>query len=258
MKQPLSYIHPGAKIHPSVIIDPFVTIEDNVEIGAGSHIMSNVTIFAGARLGERVTVFPGAVISAIPQDLKFRGEDSLAIIGDDTVVRECVTVHRGTASRGRTVVGSHCLLMAYSHVAHDCVIGDNIIIANAAQLAGEVEVDNYAIIGGGTLIHQFCHIGAHVMIQGGALINKDIPPYVKAAREPISYVGVNSVGLRRRGFSNEVICQIQDIYRYLYLSRLNVSDAVDAIEAQLPATRERDEILMFIRNSKRGIIRGYN
>lgn len=258
MKQPLAYIHPGAKIHPTAIIDPFVTIDENVEIGAGCHIMSNVTILPGARIGKNVTIFPGAVISAIPQDLKFKGEDTVAIIGDDTTVRECATIHRGTASKGRTVVGSHCLLMAYSHIAHDCVIGDHVIVANAAQLAGEVDVDPWAIIGGGTLIHQFCHIGAHVMIQGGALINKDIPPFVKAARDPISYVGVNSVGLRRRGFSSETICEIQDIYRFLYLSRLNVSDAVEAIEAQMPATKERDEILMFIRNSKRGIIRGYN
>ena len=155
------------------------------------------------------------------------------------------------------MVGSNCLLMAYSHIAHDCIVGDNVIVANSSQLAGEVIVDNFAIIGGGTLDHQFCHIGAHVMIQGGALINKDIPPYVKAAREPISYVGVNSIGLRRRNFSNEAIREIQDIYRYLYLSRMNVSDALDAIEAELPATRERDEILLFIRNAKRGIIRGY-
>ena len=257
MKQPLAYIHPAAKIHPSVVIDPFVTIEQNVEIGEGTRIGSNVTILEGARIGKNCMIFPGAVISGIPQDLKFCGEETLAIIGDNTTIRECVTVNRGTASKGKTVVGSNCLIMAYSHVAHDCVVGDNVIISNATQIAGEVVVDNFAVIGGGTLIHQFCHIGPHVMIQGGALVNKDIPPYVKAAREPIAYAGVNSIGLRRRGFSNDTIREIQDIYRYLYLSGYNNSDAVERIEAELPATKERDEIILFVRNSKRGIIKGY-
>ncbi|WP_290457156.1 acyl-ACP--UDP-N-acetylglucosamine O-acyltransferase [uncultured Muribaculum sp.] len=253
----LAYVHPAAKIAPSVVIDPFVTIDQNVEIGEGTRIGSNVTIMEGARIGKNCTIFPGAVISAIPQDLKFRGEDTLAIIGDNTTIRECVTVNRGTAARGKTVVGNNCLLMAYCHVAHDCIVGDNVIMSNATQLAGEVVVDNFAVIGGGTLVHQFCHIGPHVMIQGGALVNKDIPPYVKAAREPIAYAGVNSIGLRRRNFSNEQIREIQEIYRYLYLSGLNVSDAVERIEAELPATKERDEIILFVRNSKRGIIRGY-
>ena len=232
-------------------------IDDDVEIGEGTRIGSNVTILEGARIGKNCNIFPGAVIGAIPQDLKFKGEDTLAIIGDNTTLRECVTVNRGTASKGKTEVGSNCLIMAYSHVAHDCKVGDNVIISNATQLAGEVVVDNYAVIGGGTLVHQFCHLGAHVMIQGGALINKDVPPFVKAAREPISYAGVNSIGLRRRGFSSESIRDIQDIYRYLYLSGLNVTDAISRIEAELPATPERDEIILFVRNSKRGIIKGY-
>ena len=257
MKQPLAYVHPAAKIAPSVVIDPFVTIDANVEIGEGTRICSNVTILEGARIGRNCTIFPGAIIGAIPQDLKFRGEDTLAIIGDNTTIRECVTVTPGTAARGRTTVGNNCLIMAYSHVAHDCAVGDNVIISNATQLAGEVVVDNFAVIGGGTLVHQFCHIGPHVMIQGGALVNKDIPPYVKAAREPISYAGINSIGLRRRNFSNDTIRDIQEIYRYLYLSGLNVSDAVERIEAELPATKERDEIILFVRNAKRGIIRGY-
>lgn len=257
MKQPLSYVHPDAKIADSVVIEPFVTIDKNVEIGEGTRIGSNVTILEGARIGKNVTIFPGAVISAIPQDLKFRGEETTAIIGDNTVIRECVTVNRGTAAKGKTVVGKNCLIMAYCHVAHDCVVGDHVIMSNATQLAGEVVVDNYAIIGGGALVHQFCHIGPHVMIQGGALINKDIPPYVKAAREPIAYAGINSIGLRRRNFSSEVISEIQEIYRYLYLSGLNNTVAVERIEAELPATAERDEIVMFVRNSKRGIIRGY-
>ena len=257
MKQPLAYIHPGAKIAPSVVIDPFVTIENNVEIGEGTRICSNVTIMEGARIGKNCIIFPGAVISGIPQDLKFQGEETLAIIGDNTTIRECVTVNRGTSAKGKTIVGSNCLIMAYSHVAHDAIVGDNVIIANATQIAGEVIIDNYAVVGGGSLIHQFCHIGSHVMIQGGSRINKDIPPYVKAGREPVSYTGINSIGLRRRNFTNEQIREIQEIYRYLYLSQLNVSDAIERIEAELPASKERDEIILFIRNSKRGIIRGY-
>lgn len=257
MKQPLAYIHPSAKIGRSVVIDPFVTIDANVEIGDGTRIQSGATILDGARIGKNCTVFPNAVIGAIPQDLKFRGEETLAIIGDNTVIRECVTVNRGTAAKGLTKVGSNCLIMAYAHIAHDCRIGDNVIISNATQLAGEVDVDDFAIIGGGTLVHQFCHLGAHIMVQGGALINKDIPPFVKAAREPIAYTGINSVGLRRRDFSSATIREIQEVYRYIYQSGLNVSDAVERIEAELPATPERDEILQFIRNSKRGIIRGY-
>ena len=257
MKQPFAYIHPAAKIHPSVVIDPFVSIDQNVEIGEGTHIGSNVTIMEGARIGKHCNIFPGAVISGIPQDLKFNGEETTAEIGDYTTIRECVTVNRGTASRGKTTVGSRCLIMAYSHIAHDCKIGDNVIMSNATQVAGEVVVDNFAVIGGGTLIHQFCHLGEHVMIQGGAHIIKDIPPFVKAGRDPIAFTGINSIGLRRRNFNNDQIRDIQEIYRYLYLSRLNVSDAVDRIEAELPATPERDLIIEFIRNSKRGIVRGY-
>lgn len=240
-----------------MVIDPFVSIDQNVEIGEGTHIGSNVTIMEGARIGKHCNIFPGAVISGIPQDLKFNGEETTAEIGDYTTIRECVTVNRGTASRGKTTVGSRCLIMAYSHIAHDCKIGDNVIMSNATQVAGEVVVDNFAVIGGGTLIHQFCHLGEHVMIQGGAHINKDIPPFVKAGRDPIAFTGINSIGLRRRNFNNDQIRDIQEIYRYLYLSRLNVSDAVDRIEAELPATPERDLIIEFIRNSKRGIVRGY-
>ncbi len=198
MKQPLAYIHPAAKIDPSVVIDPFVTIEENVEIGEGTRIGSNVTIMSGARIGKNCRIFPGAVVSAVPQDLKFRGEDTVAIIGDNTTLRECVTINRGTAARGRTVVGSNCLIMAYCHVAHDCIVGDNVVMSNATQLAGEVQVDNYAVIGGGALVHQFCHIGPHVMLQGGALVNKDIPPYVKAAGDIPLPLSVGTQQFRRR------------------------------------------------------------
>lgn len=257
MRQPLAYVHPEAKIASNVVIDPFVTIDGNVEIGEGTRIMSNVTILDGARIGKNCIIFPGAVVSAIPQDLKFKGEDTVAIIGDNTTLRECVTVNRGTAAKGKTVVGSNCLIMAYTHIAHDCVVGDNVIISNATQVAGEVQIDNDTVIGGGALIHQFTHIGSHVMIQGGALVNKDIPPYVKVGRQPISYAGINSVGLRRRNYTNDQIREIQEIYRYMYLSGLNNSDALERIEAELPASKERDEIIMFVRNAKRGILRGY-
>ncbi len=256
MQQPLSSISPEAKIHPSVVIEPFVTIHGNVEIGEGTHICSNAVICPGARIGRNCHIFPGAVVGGIPQDLKFRGEDSIAVIGDNTVLREFVTINRGTASKGRTVIGSNTLIMAYSHVGHDCVVGDNVIMSNATQLAGEVEVDDYAVIGGGTLIHQFCRIGSHVMIQGGALINKDIPPFVKAAREPIAFTGINTVGLHRRGFSPDAIAAIQDVYRMLYLSNYNITEAIEHIEAELPATPERDAIVAFVHGSERGIIRG--
>ncbi|MDE7473050.1 MAG: acyl-ACP--UDP-N-acetylglucosamine O-acyltransferase [Muribaculaceae bacterium] len=253
----LAVVHPEAKIGANVEIGPFSVIERDVEIGDGTIIMNNVTILNGARIGKNCRIHPGAVVAGVPQDLKFKGEETLAIIGDNTTLRECVTVNRGTASKGRTVVGDNCLIMAYCHVAHDCKIGNYVIISNATQVAGEVVVDDLAVIGGGTLIHQFTHIGPHVMIQGGSKINKDIPPFVKAARDPIAYTGINVVGLRRRNFSNEDINSIQEIYRILYLSQLNVSDAIEQIEAEIPQSEMRDQILEFVKGSKRGILRGY-
>ena len=251
------YINPDARLADDVTVGPFTTIASNVEIGPGTKIGSNVTILEGTRIGAGCTIFPGAVVGAVPQDLKFRGEDTLAIIGDNTTLRECVTVNRGTASKGFTRVGSNTLIMAYSHVAHDCVVGNNVIISNASQLAGEVVVDDFAVIGGGSLIHQFCHIGSHIMMQGGALVNKDIPPFIRAAREPISFTGINTIGLRRRGFSSETIELIQEAYRILYFSGLGIADALAEIEAKLPATPERDAIVGFVRSSERGILRGY-
>ncbi len=258
MNQPLAYVHPEAKIARNVVIEPFVTIAKNVEIGEGTWIGSNVSIMEGARIGKNCRIFPGAVISAIPQDLKFEGEETEAIIGDNTTIRECVTINRGTKSKQRTIVGNNNLLMAYVHVAHDCILGDNIILGNATQLAGEVIIDDYAILSGIVAVHQFCHIGAHAMISGGSLVRKDVPPFIKAAREPLNYAGVNSIGLRRRGFSNEKINEIQDVYRFLYLKSLNNHQAIERIEAEMSASDERDEILLFVRNSKRGIIKGYN
>ena len=253
----LAIVHPDAKIGENVEIGPFTVIDKDVVIGDGTVIMNNVTIMNGARIGRNCRVFPGAVIAGIPQDLKFKGEETTAVIGDNTTLRECVTINRGTASKGTTVVGHNCLIMAYCHIAHDCEVGNYVIISNASQIAGEVVIDDHAVIGGGTLVHQFTHIGPHVMIQGGSKINKDIPPFVKAARDPIAYTGINIVGLRRRNFSNEDINSIQEIYRYLYLSQLNVSDAIDRIEAEIPQSEVRDQILDFARASKRGILRGY-
>lgn len=257
MQHKYSCVHPGAKIHPSVEIGPFTTIEDNVEIGEGTRIDSNVTIKAGMRIGKNNVIFPGAVLGAIPQDMKFRGEDTVAILGDNNVIRECVTIHRGTASKGKTVVGDNNLIMAYSHIAHDCEVGNNIIMSNACQIAGEVVIDDFAIVGGGTLCHQFCHLGAHIMIQGGALINKDIPPFALAAHEPISFMGINSIGLRRRGYSDEQIETIQEAYRIVYRTAKNFAEAPQLLEELLPPSNERDIILNFIKGSSRGIIRAF-
>ncbi len=257
MNQPLAYIHPQAKIARNVVIEPFSTIHKNVEIDEGTWIGSNVTIMEGARIGKNVKIYPGAVISSTPQDLKFHGEDTTAVIGDNTVIREYVTVSRGTIDKHKTVIGKNCLLMAYVHVAHDCLIGDHCIIANTTQLAGHVLVENWAIIGGSSAVHQFVKIGAHVMISGGSLVRKDVPPFTKAAREPLSYSGINSVGLRRRNFSNEKIQEIQEIYRNIYLRGLNNSKALDIIELEMKPSNERDEILNFIRNSDRGIMKGF-
>ena len=211
----------------------------------------------GTRIGKNCKIFPGAVIGAVPQDLKFKGEYTTVEIGDNNTIREFVTINRGTAARGKTVIGDNNLLMAYVHVAHDCKVGSNIILVNNVQLAGEVVVDDWAILGGMTAIHQFCHIGSHVMISGGSLVRKDVPPFIKAGREPLSYVGINSIGLRRRNFNNEKIREVQEIYRYIYQKGLNNAQAVEIIEAEMPATPERDEVLLFLKDSKRGIIRGY-
>ncbi|MEN8187321.1 MAG: acyl-ACP--UDP-N-acetylglucosamine O-acyltransferase [Bacteroidota bacterium] len=257
MNQPLAYVHPGAKIATNVVIDPFTTIHNNVEIGEGTWIASNVTIMEGARIGKNCKIFPGAVISAIPQDLKFENEDSLAVIGDNVTIREGVTINRGTKAYGKTVIGDNCLIMATAHVAHDCIIGNNAILVNGVTLAGHVEVGEYAIIGGQAGVHQFIQIGRHAMISGGSLVRKDVPPYVKAAKEPLSYIGINSIGLRRRGFSSEKINEIQNIFRILFQKNNNTTQAVRILEAELDASPERDEVITFIRESQRGIMKGY-
>ena len=257
MNQPLAYVHPQARVAKNAVIEPFVNIERNVEIGEGTWIGSNVTIMEGVRIGKNCKIFPGAVIGAIPQDLKYEGEDTTVEIGDNTTIREFVTINRGTKANWKTVIGDNCLLMAYVHVAHDCSIADGVILANAVNLAGHIDIERNAIIGGLSAVHQFVKIGAHVIISGGSLVRKDVPPFTKAAREPISYAGVNSIGLRRHGFNNEKINEIQDIYRYLYVKGYNVTQAIQYIEANMPSSPERDEILLFIAKSTRGIMKGY-
>ncbi|HZH73024.1 MAG TPA: acyl-ACP--UDP-N-acetylglucosamine O-acyltransferase [Mariniphaga sp.] len=257
MKQPLAYVHPDAKVADNVVIEPFVSIDRDVVIGEGTRIGSSVTILSGTRIGKNCNIFPGAVIGAIPQDLKYRGEYTTVEIGDNNTIREYVTINKGTSSKGKTFIGNNNLMMAYVHIAHDCVVGNNIILGNNTQLAGEVIIDDWAIISGMTGIHQFCHVGSHVMVGGGSLVRKDVPPFIKAGREPLSYVGINSIGLRRRNFTNEKIREIQDIYRYIYQKGLNTAQAAEIIEAEMPASQERDEVLLFVKDSKRGIIRGY-
>ena len=253
---PLAVVHPDAQIGEGVVIEPFAVVEKDVVIGNHCHLYPHAVVLNGARIGKNCQIFPGAVVAGIPQDLKFKGEITTAEIGDNTTLRECVTINRGTASKGKTIVGNNCLIMAYSHVAHDCVLHDNIIIGNASQIAGEVEIDDFAIVSGGSLVHQFSRISKHVMIQGGSRIGKDIPPYTLIGRDPIVYCGINIVGLRRRGFTNQQVYLIQDTYRTLYTRGLNNSDALKAIETEYEPSEERDLILNFIKASKRGIVRG--
>lgn len=254
MKKSLSNVHPEAKLGKAVIIEPFATIQGDVVIGDGTWIGPNAVIMNGARIGKNCQIHPGAIIAGIPQDLKFTGEYSTVEIGDNTSIREYATVHRGTFTKGKTVIGNNCLIMTYAHVAHDSLLKDFCIMGSYVGLAGEVEIDEYAIISGGSLVHQFVRIGTHVMIQGGSKVTKDVPPYALAGREPLKYTGINSVGLRRRGFTNDSINRILDIYRVIYQKGLNVTQAVAFIEKNIPASDELDIILEFIRNSKRGII----
>jgi UDP-N-acetylglucosamine acyltransferase len=257
MKSNLAYIHPDAQIGENAKIEAFAWIDKNVVIGEGTWIGPNATIMEGARIGKNCKIFPGAVVSAIPQDLKFKGEETTAEIGDNTILRECVTVNRGTASKNKTVVGDNCLLMAYVHIGHDSVLRNNIIISNSTNVAGEIIIDDFAIISGNVQIHQFVHIGGHVMISGGSLVRKDVPPYITVAREPLSYVGLNSIGLRRRGFSNTTITQLQEMYREIFIKDQNVAQALEYIEKEIPDSEEKNCILEFIKSSERGIIRGY-
>lgn len=252
------WTHPDAKIGSNVEIGPFSAIYENVEIGDDTWIGPNVTIFPGARIGKGCKIFPGAVIAAVPQDLKFQGEESLVEIGNNTTIRECATINRGTSASGVTKVGNNVLIMATAHIAHDCVIGDHVIIVNGVGIAGHVSIGDWTIIGGLSGIHQFVKIGKHVMISGGSFIGKDVPPYIKAAKSPVSFMGINSIGLRRRGFSTESIFDIQNIYKILYMDQNNTTQAIEIIETDCPATYERDVIINFIRGSERGIVKKFS
>ena len=255
---PLANIHPEAVIGSNVVIEPFATIQKDVTIGDGSWIGPNAVIWEGSRLGKNVKVYPGASVSSIPQDLKFAGEKTETFIGDNTVIRESVTISRGTVDKHKTVIGKNCLLMAYVHIAHDCIVGNNCIFANAVQVAGHVNIEDWTIIGGASALHQFVKVGAHVMLSGGSLVRKDVPPFTKAAREPLTYAGVNSIGLRRRGFTPEKIVEIQEIYRLIFLKGMNNSKALDSVEKEIPASTERDYIISFIRSSERGVMKGFS
>ena len=254
----LAYVHPGASIGNDVTLDPFAAIQDDVVIGDGSHIMSNAVIMSGTRIGKNCIVFPGAVLGAIPQDLKFVGEKTTVEIGDNTTVRECVTINRGTVDKFKTVVGNSCLLMAYAHIAHDCILGNHVILANGVQLAGHVEVGDFAILGGLSGAAQFSRIGAHTYVSGHTVINKDVPPFIKAGRNPLSFAGVNSVGLQRRGFTPETINAILEVYRVLYNKGLNTTQALEYIQNKLPASAEKETIIGFISASSRGILKAFS
>ena len=251
-----AFVHPNAKIGNNVTIEPFAYIAGDVEIGDGTWIGPNSTIMDGARIGKNCKISPGAVISAIPQDLKFAGEITTAEIGDNTTIRECVTINRGTSDRNKTVVGNNCLLMAYVHVAHDALIGNNVILANTANIAGHVTIEDFVILEGVVAVQQFVRIGAHSFIAGGSLVRKNVPPFVKAAREPLSYAGINAIGLRRRGYDPEVISQIEDIYRHIFVHGTNVSKSIEEIKTSVVESDAKSQILDFIESSEKGIIRG--
>lgn len=252
----LTEIHPDAKIGKDVKIGPFCNIAGDVEIGDGTELLSHVTVLDGARIGKNCKIFPGAVIGAIPQDLKFKGEYTTLELGDNNTIRECVTLNRGTASRGKTVIGSNNLIMAYCHVGHDCVLGNHLVISNDTQIAGEVEIDDWAVVGGACAVVQFSKIGKHAMVSGKLGVIKDVPPYAKAGRDPISYVGVNSVGLNRRGFTQETINLIADCYRIIYLRGYNHTQALEVLKSEIKQCAERDDIINFLESSTRGIMKG--
>ncbi len=254
----VAHIHPEAKIGKNVTIHPFCFIDKDVVIGDNTEIGPSATILSGARIGKHCKIFPGAVIAAIPQDLKFNGEYTTAEIGDYTTIREHATINRGTKFNNKTVVGNNCLIMAYCHVAHDCIVGDHCIMANCVNLAGHVIIEDHTILEGMVAVQQFVHIGAHCFITGGSLVRKNVPPFVKAAREPLSYVGINTIGLQRKGFDQEDIQQIEDIYRWLFVRGYNISNALKKINAEIPESKYKELITSFVKTSNKGIMRGVN
>lgn len=258
MISPLASIHPAAQLGFNVTVEPFAVIHDNVTIGDNSIIMSGAVLMPFTRIGKSCKIFPSAVIGGIPQDLKFVGEETTVEIGDNTTIREFVTINRGTKDKWKTTVGSHCLLMAYVHVAHDCTVGNHVILANGVQLAGHVSIGDYAIIGGLAGAHQFTRIGAHSYVAGHTVIRKDVPPYIKAAREPMSYVGLNIVGLQRRGFKDDQIQVISQIYHTLFVDRNSTTKALEIITEKIPDNSIKKEITDFIAASKTGVIKRYS
>src|SRR6218665_3978533 len=258
MISPLAHISPNAVLGNNITVEPFAVIHDDVRIGDGTYIMSGAVIMSGTTIGKDCKVFPGAVLGAIPQDLKFIGEKTTVEIGDNTTIRECVTINRGTQDKWKTVVGSDCLIMAYAHIAHDCVIGNNVILANSVQVAGHVEIGDFATIGGLSAAAQFTKIKIHTYITNNPIIIKNVPPYIKAGRTPLSYAGVNAVGLQRRGYSTEAIHNIHEAYRCIYNRGFNISQALELIEKELPQSTETSIITSFIKDSKRGIIKVFS
>ena len=255
MKQPLSYVHSEAKIAENVVIEPFVTIDKNVEVGEGTWIGSNVTIMEGAKIGKNCRIFPGAVISAVPQDLKFKGEPTTLEIGEGNIFREFVTISRGTTFRNKTVIGNNCFLLAYVHVPHDSIIGNHVIISNAVNMGGHVSIDDWVNIGGMVGIHQFVRIGEHSFIAFLSRVTQDVPPYILAGGNPINYKGLNIIGLKRRGFREDVINKIKQAYTLIYNSKYNISDALKAVKEFIEPIDEVKKIINFIETSERGIIR---
>lgn len=256
MISPLASVSPKAKIGNNVTIMPFATVFEDVEIGDNTYIHPNALIYPDTIIGHDCKIFPGAVIGIINQDLKYKGEKSNTVIGNNTTIREYVTIHKGTADRMTTKVGDNCLIMAYTHLGHDCLIGNNVILANNAAFAGHITVEDFAIVEGVVAAQQFVTIGAHSFIAGASLVRKSVPPYVRVAREPLQFIGVNTIGLMRRGFDKETIKQIEDIYRIIFVRGYNISNALDIVETEMPETAIRTEILNFIRNQKDGIVKG--
>lgn len=256
MISPQANVSPKAKIGKNVTIEAFATVYEDVEIGDNTRIHPNSIIYPDTTIGSNCQIFPGALVGIVSQDLKYKGEKAKTVIGNNTVLREYVTVHKGTADRMLTAVGDNCLIMAYAHVAHDCIIGNNVILANYVGLAGHVTIEDFVIVEGYTAIQQFVVVGAHSFLAGTSKVRKNVPPYIRVAREPLQYIGVNTVGLSRRGFEKETINQIEDIYRLIFVRGHNITNALELVEQEVPDTETRKQIVEFIRNSKEGIVKG--
>ncbi len=256
MISPLANVSPKAKIGNNVTIEAFATVYEDVEIGDNTHVHPNAIIYPDTTIGSDCQIFPGALIGIVSQDLKYKGEKAKTTIGNNTIIREYVTVHKGTSDRMLTAIGNNCLVMAYAHVAHDCIIGDHVILANYVGLAGHVTIEDYSILEGYVAVQQFVTVGAHTFLAGTSKVRKNVPPYIRVAREPLQYIGVNSVGLSRRGFDKETINQIEDIYRLIFVRGHNTTKALELVEQEIPNSAVRKQIVEFIKNSADGIVKG--